>query len=191
MVTPEHVLSFWLDEIGPKDWYNSSPELDREIASRFEAAWDEIMEGGNGLWLTYPSGVLAYLLVTDQFSRNMFRDTAKAFASDHVAHAAAVGAISKDWDLKISEPARQFFYLPLEHSENQCDQDRAVRLFAARMPESGSNLLHAQAHRMIIRKFGRFPFRNTALGRKTTSPEDQFLAAGGYGEIVRNLQAAS
>ena len=150
------------------------------------------MAGSFGLWLTYPSGALAYIILSDQFPRNMFRGQAKAFASDKVARAAAKAAIGRDWDLKIDEPARQFFYLPLMHSENLSDQDRAVRLICTRMPETGQpNLVHARAHREVIRKHGRFPFRNEALGRKSTGAESTFLANGGYMAIVNELRSAT
>lgn len=192
MVTPESILEFWLDEKGPEAWYAGGDALDAEIREKFSGAWDELMEGGYGLWLTYPSGALAYIILADQFSRNMFRGTAAAFASDKVARAAAKAAINRDWDLKIDEPARQFLYLPLMHSENLADQDRAVRLICKRMPETGaSNLVHARAHREVIRKHGRFPFRNEALGRKSTEPENAFLTKGGYMAIVKELQTAS
>lgn len=192
MVTPDSILKYWLDEKGPEAWYAGGEALDTEIRERFSEAWEELMAGSFGLWLTYPSGALAYIVLSDQFSRNMFRGQAKAFASDKVARAAAKAAISRDWDLKIDEPARQFFYLPLMHSENLSDQDRAVRLICTRMPETGqSNLIHARAHREVIRKHGRFPFRNEALGRKSTGAESTFLANGGYMAIVNELRTAT
>ncbi|MBO6896648.1 MAG: DUF924 domain-containing protein [Shimia sp.] len=191
MVGPEEVLSFWLDEVGPSGWYAVSEELDAEIRQRFEATWQQAQAGGLGQWLAYPSGTLAYLILTDQFSRNMFRGSAQAFASDRKALCAAKVAIDKKWDLKIDEPARQFFYLPLMHSENLCDQERCIRMFLERMPETGeANLLHAKAHREVIRKFGRFPYRNDALARASTEVEMAYVADGGYGATVRTLQAA-
>lgn len=192
MVTPDSILKFWLDEKGPEAWYAGGDALDTEIRERFSDAWEELMVGSFGLWLTYPSGALAYIILADQFSRNMFRGGAKAFASDRVARAAAKAAISRDWDLKIDEPDRQFFYLPLMHSENLSDQDRAVRLICTRMPETGqSNLVHARAHREVIRKHGRFPFRNEAMGRTSTGAESAFLANGGYMAIVNELRKAT
>ena len=191
MTGPEDVLSFWLDDIGPKGWYLSDPDLDAKIKDRFEAAWEGACEGRYSLWLTYPSGALAYIILTDQFPRNMFRGTPKAFSSDRAALAAAKAAVDKGWDMKIDEPARQFFYLPMMHSENLTDQDRCVRLLCERMPETGaSNLLHARAHRQVIRQFGRFPNRNQALSRCSTAPESDYVASGGYGRTVRELQAA-
>lgn len=190
MVTPEEVLSFWLDEVGPDGWYASSETLDQDIRDRFEDGWNGAMEGRHALWLTYPSGTLAYIILLDQFPRNMFRGTGKAFDSDRFALAAAKQAIGKNWDMRIDEPARQFFYLPLMHSENLCDQERCVRLMCERMPQGGeSNLLHARAHREVIRQFGRFPYRNTALKRATTSLEKAYVEQGGYMQTLRALQA--
>ena len=187
--TPEDVLAFWLDEVGEDGWYAGGEALDQTIRDRFMSLYEHACEGALSLWLTYPSGTLAYIILTDQMSRNMFRDTARAFATDMIAKAAAKGAISKGWDMRIDEPARQFFYMPLMHSENLADQDRAVRLFMTRMPNSGEkNLPHAQAHREVIRQFGRFPTRNVALSRQTSVDEQAYLDEGGYGALVRKLR---
>lgn len=186
---PEDVLSFWLDELKPSDWYNSSDELDQKIRDRFLPMWEEAQDGAFGLWLTYPTGALAYIILQDQFPRNMFRNQAKAFTSDVQGHAAAKLSIDYGYDLRIDIPARQFFYLPLMHSECQTDQDRCVRLMHERMgAEGASNLLHAKVHREIIRKFGRFPYRNEALGRSSTAAEKAFLENGGYGQLLKELQ---
>lgn len=191
MVTPEEVLSFWLDEIGPDGWYKASDALDQQIRDRFQGGWSGAMEGRHALWLTYPTGTLAYIVLLDQFPRNMFRGSGKAFASDRFALAAAKQAIGKRWDMRIDVPARQFFYLPLMHSENLCDQDRCVRLLKERMPQDGdSNLLHARAHREVIRKFGRFPYRNDALSRHFTPVERSYVDGGGYGATVEELKKA-
>ncbi|WP_299149724.1 DUF924 family protein [uncultured Tateyamaria sp.] len=188
MVGPDDILKFWLDECDPNQWYQSDDAFDAELCSRFESTWRAASEGKFALWLTYPNGALAYIILTDQFSRNMFRDDPRAFAMDRAALAAAKSAIAKGWDLRIDPPARQFFYMPLEHSENLCDQDRAVRLICERM-EDETFLLHARAHREVIRQFGRFPHRNAALGRKTTGAEQAHLDNGGYGAVLRSLQA--
>ena len=191
MVGAERVLSYWLDEIGPEGWYRGGAALDAEIRDFFEPTWRALTEGSLGLWLTYPSGTLAYIILADQLPRNMFRGTPDAFATDAPALAAAKMAIAKGWDLKIDEPARQFFYMPLVHSESASDQERAIRLILTRMPNGGAeHLLHARAHREVIRRYGRFPHRNEALGRRSSSLEDQYLTNGGYGGVVRALQAA-
>ena len=190
MASPEEILSFWLDDVGPDGWYKQSEALDANIRARFEETYKGACEGRFSLWLTYPSGALAYIILMDQFPRNMFRDSAKAFATDRIALTAAKSAIDRRWDIRIDEPARHFFYMPLEHSENLYDQDRCVRLMCERLPEFGEQfLLHARAHRSIIREFGRFPARNAALGRPSTSLEQAHLAQGGYGATLRSLQA--
>ncbi|MDQ2095245.1 DUF924 family protein [Rhodalgimonas zhirmunskyi] len=192
MIGPDEILEFWLDEVGPKGWYEASDELDDTIRERFLPAWEAACEGRFSLWLTYPSGALAYIILLDQFPRNMFRGEAKAFCSDKIALAAAKAAVHKGWDMKIDEPARQFFYLPMMHSECLSDQDRSVRLIKERMPETGEpNLLHAKAHREVIRTFGRFPYRNDALDRRSTDTEADYVDGGGYGSTVREMQAAS
>jgi len=190
MAGPEEILSFWLDEVEPKDWYVASDALDNTIRDRFLSTWETGMNGGLGQWLTYASGSLAYIILMDQFSRNMFRGSGKSFASDRRALCAAKSAISRKWDMRIDEPARLFFYMPLMHSENLCDQDRCVRLILERMQGGESNLLHARAHREVIRQFGRFPHRNADLERRSTQLELAYLAKGGYGTTVQELQAA-
>lgn len=190
-VTPDEILTFWLDEVGKKGWYTQSDALDAKIRERFMEAWQSARHGTCGLWLTYPAGTLAYIILMDQFPRNMHRGHGDSFATDRHAMAAAKAAIGRRWDLKIDEPARQFFYLPMMHSENLCDQERCIRLICERMPKTGSNqLLHARAHREVIRQFGRFPYRNEALGRKPTQAERAYLAAGAYGHTLRQLQQA-
>ena len=190
MANPDEILAFWLDETGPAGWYAGGDDLDQTIRDRFLDVYNEACEGSLSLWLTYPTGALAYIILTDQFSRNMFRGTARAFATDKIARAAAKAAISKGWDLRIDEPARQFFYMPLMHSECLVDQDRAVRLFKTRMPQgTETNLPHACAHREVIRRYGRFPTRNAALSRECSPEEQAYLDAGGYGAIVREMKA--
>lgn len=191
MVGPEEVLSFWLDELSQADWYRADDTLDAKIRDRFLTTWQAAQEGQLSLWQTYPGGALAYIILMDQMPRNMFRGTGQAFASDKAALAAAKSAIDRGWDLKIDEPERQFFYLPLMHSENLCDQERCVRLMCERMPEAGAgNLLHARAHREVIRQFGRFPYRNAALNRTATESEAAYVSGGGYGATVEQLRAA-
>lgn len=188
--SPDEVLSFWLDEIGPKGWYAGGDDLDARIRDQFGPLHDRVTAGALSLWLTYPSGTLAYIILTDQFARNMFRGSSKAFATDGIAKAAAKAAIARGWDMRIDEPARQFFYMPLVHSEVLADQDRAVRLFKTRMPETGQdNLAHAKAHREVIRRYGRFPTRNKALARVCRIEEQGYLDRGGYATILKEIQA--
>ena len=178
------ILDYWTG-IGPDGWYAGGEALDAEIRTRFEGDWHEAHAGGLRPWLGSAPGLLAYLTLTDQFPRNMFRGEARAFATDRLALEASIRAVQHGFDLRIDGTLRQFFYLPMMHSEYGVDQDRCVALFTARMP--GDNLLHARAHREVIRRFGRFPFRNAALGRVSTPEEEDFLSQGGYGAIVRSL----
>jgi uncharacterized protein (DUF924 family) len=186
--TPDAILSFWVDDVGAAGWYKQDAELDAAILARFGPTWEMAMDGRFAMWMTYPSGALAYLVLTDQFPRNMFRGTARAFASDAVALAVAKRALRQGYDLKIDPPARQFFYLPLMHSENLADQERCVRLMHERLPGE-DNLLHARAHREVIRQFGRFPYRNAALSRKATASEEAYVAGGGYSGTLAALRA--
>jgi uncharacterized protein (DUF924 family) len=192
MASPDEILAYWLDEVGPSRWYGGGDDLDSDIRNRFESDWERARDGALSLWLTYPTGALAYIILTDQFSRNMFRGEAMAFQTDKLALAAAKAAISRGWDLRVDEPARVFFYMPLCHSECLVDQDRCVRLMLTRMPVHGAQyMLHAKAHREVIRMFGRFPFRNEALDRDTPPAEAVFLSEGGYGATVRALEATA
>ena len=147
---PEFILSFWLDEVGPDHWYGFDESLDGLIEQKFKETLEHILSGGHSLWLTYPSGALAYIIVVDQFSRNIFRGNKSSFSADRIAIAASKQSIKYGFDLKLSEPARQFFYMPLMHSENLYDQEKCIRQILEKLPSSGSNLLkHAQAHRDV------------------------------------------
>ena len=187
---PEDVLTFWLQECGPEDWYRGGEALDAAIRDRFLPAWEGARHGDLRHWRQEARGTLALLVLTDQFPRNMFRGEARAFATDPLAREVAKSAIGRGQDLRIEGEARQFFYLPLEHSESLTDQERAVRLIATRM-DAPETLLHARAHRDIIRQFGRFPFRNAALGRRTGPAEQAFLDDGGYGARVKAMRDAA
>ncbi len=191
MTGPDGILRFWLDDIGEKRWYKGDAELDADIRNRFEKSWDRAMAGDFLGWLVCAKGTLAYIVLTDQFSRNMFRNTAKAFASDRLARCAAKSAICKGWDRRVEGMERQFFYLPLMHSECLSDQDRCIRLMKERLQDGGADhLVHARAHREIIRRFGRFPTRNAALARPSSSLEMAYLNSGGYGRVLEMMSAA-
>ena len=190
MSDPVEVLDFWLGEIGPEGWYKGGEEIDDTIAVRFAEVWAALNEGNLEHWVDGVVGTLAYLIIADQFSRNIHRGRAEAFATDARARTAARRALDEGWDMAAPEPERQFFYMPFEHSEDPVDQDLAVSLMAERMPQSPDLLLHARAHQRIIATFGRFPFRNAALGRESTPEEVLFLSEGGYGAIVRSLTAS-
>lgn len=189
MATPVEVLDFWLREIGPDGWYKGGDAIDASVRDRYADLWQAAHGGGLEHWAEGTAGTLAYLIVTDQFPRNIHRGTALAFATDALALAAARRAVEAGWDMGAPEPERQFFYMPFEHSEDLADQDLAVRLMAERMPSDPEMLLHARAHREMIATFGRFPTRNAALGRESTAAEAAFLAGGGYAALVERLRA--
>ncbi len=189
MASADEVLTFWLREVGPAGWYIAVPEVDARIARLFADTWHAARDGGLTDWCTTAEGALAYLIVTDQFPRNIFRDDAAAYATDDFARTAARAALADGFDLDTAEPQRIFFYMPFEHSELMADQDQAVALIESRLSDGGGDFaFHARAHREVIRRFGRFPYRNAALGRDPTPGETSFLAAGGYGAMVRELR---
>jgi uncharacterized protein (DUF924 family) len=186
----QDVLTFWVDQAGPGMWYKSDAGLDADIRDMFGPLWEATRQTGHTGWTPTPKSALATVILFDQFPRNMFRGDARAFASDKIARAKAKHAVDLDWDLRIEGPARQFFYLPLMHSECLVDQERCVRLFKERMQDAGDNFVHAKAHREVIRRFGRFPHRNEDLGRTTRKAETEFLEEGGYGAVVNSFRAA-
>ncbi|MFC3180315.1 DUF924 family protein [Cypionkella sinensis] len=188
MSDPIEILDFWLGDIGPDGWYAGGDDLDATIRDRFADIWQAAADGGLEHWVEGTVGTLAYLILCDQLSRNMHRGTPKAFATDPQALAAAKQALAQGWDMNAPEPERQFFYMPFEHSENLADQDQAVTLLTERMASDPEMALHAQAHRQIIARFGRFPNRNAALGRENTADEAAFLAEGGYAAVVQALK---
>ena len=181
------ILEFW-ESVGPKGWYEVSPELDEKIREKFLTLWQDANAGKYKDWTLNADKALALIILLDQFPRNMFRGSGESFASDKAALCVAKRAIDHDLDQQIAGNMRQFFYLPLMHSESVGDQDAAVRAFVTRMPGT-DNLRHAKAHREVIREFGRFPYRNEALGRSSTDGELAYLKAGGYRYTLETLAA--
>jgi uncharacterized protein (DUF924 family) len=182
------IIEFWIHETGPKGWYNGPPELDQNIRDEFLDDWEAALEGGFADWKDTPQGCLGYLILTDQFPRNMFRNDPRAFASDPLARSVSKHAIEQDFDLQVERLAQEFFYLPFEHSEEMTDQQRCIDYISTRMDDNAGSLLHARAHLEIIETFGRFPYRNKALGRTATAAEQVFLDQNGYQEILKTLQ---
>lgn len=188
MADPIEVLDFWLREIGPDGWYAGGEFIDTACRDRFGGVWAAAHEGSLDHWIDGPDSTLAFLIVTDQFPRNIHRGTALAFATDSRALAAARKAVDGGWDLKIPEPERQFFYMPFEHSEDPADQALAVQLLTKRLQSRPDLALHARAHQEIIRRYGRFPTRNEALGRTSSAEEQAYLEEGGYGALVTAMK---
>ncbi|MEM9724506.1 MAG: DUF924 family protein [Pseudomonadota bacterium] len=181
----EEVRRFWRDEVGRAGWFVTDPAVDAEIARRFGGLVERALVGDCAAWAATADGALALLIVLDQFPRNLFRDGAKAFAGDALALETAERAIEAGFDLEVAEPQRLFFYTPFEHAEDEAAQDRAVALIGERLPGDRNAAHHAEQHRDLIRRFGRFPHRNAALGRANTPEEDAHLADGGYAPGAR------
>jgi uncharacterized protein (DUF924 family) len=173
---PGAVLAFWR-EAGPSHWFRKDDDFDRSFRERFLAAHDAAARGELDEWARSTDGALALLILLDQFPRNAFRGTPRMFATDDKAHAIAHAAVASGFDMQADPQLRQFFYLPLMHSEHAGDHDLCVELTSRLGPDSARFALH---HREIIRRFGRFPHRNALLGRKSTPEEERFLEEGGF-----------
>ncbi|WP_300575303.1 DUF924 family protein [Phenylobacterium sp.] len=180
-VTAKQVLDAWR-EAGPAKWFAKDDAFDRVLARDFEAAHHAAARGELDDWAKEAQGALALLILLDQIPRNIFRESGHAFATDGKARAVAKAAIAAGHDQAVEAKLRPFFYLPYEHSEDMGDQDEAVRLCAALKEAEGDadTLKWAEIHRDIIVRFGRFPHRNAALGRRTTPSEQAFLDEGGF-----------
>ena len=177
----DRILDFWLDEVGLAGWYAQNDEVDARIERDFKPLWHRAMAGEFRDWQTSARGALAFLILTDQFPRNMFRGTGDAFASDALARRVAKSVIIRKLDQRIPEPERLIFFMPLMHSEVLADQEACVCMFLTRLPQTGRDRLKfAVDHRTVIRKFGRFPSRNDAMGRTYSDAELAYRAAGGY-----------
>ncbi len=189
MADPVEILDFWLGEVGYDGWFNGGDAVDDAVRTRYLDVWQAARDGGLDHWVDGTVGTLAYLMVTDQFPRNMFRGSPDAFATDALALVAARRALDMGWDMGAPEPERNFFYLPFEHSEAKEDQDLSVTLFTERLPSHPDFTFHARVHREVIRLFGRFPYRNAPLGRTSTPDEIAFLEAGAYLGLVNRMRA--
>jgi uncharacterized protein (DUF924 family) len=171
-MTAADIVSFWRDA-GPERWFLEDEAFDQIIHARFQKAHAAALRGELADWEENPEGALALLILLDQFSRNMFRGSARAFACDPLARALADRALARGFDQATAEIMRQFFYLPFMHSESLADQERSVSLYQAY--GMFEELKYALDHRAIIARFGRFPQRNRALNRATTPAERAFL----------------
>ncbi len=179
MTTPRDILQFWYSERARPLWFEKDAAFDEEIRTRFAPLVHEAQLGRLDDWRASPDGTLALLILLDQFSRNLFRGTAKAFLGDARAREIAAEAIARGYDQRYPFPDRVFFYLPFEHCETLANQDRYIALLEGCVREFGEQaadfLEYGHRHRDIIERFGRFPHRNAALGRETTEKEAEFL----------------
>jgi len=167
------VLKFWFEETDPDQWFKKDPTFDASIRERFLRLHEILVCRGNNGLLADARTALAAVIVLDQMSRNMFRDTPRAFAADPLALWVAETAIARGFDAGLTKDERHFLYLPFQHSEDRQSQARAVALTAS----LGDPELQrwAEAHRAIVDRFGRFPHRNNVLGRISTPEETEFL----------------
>ena len=192
------VLAFWFGEPGSSEretfrelWFRKSEATDRRIVEQFGPLIERALRGELADWARQPEGALAQVVLLDQFTRNVFRDTPRAFAGDARALAAATAMVGQRQDEALPALQRCFVYMPFEHAEGMGAQDEAVRLFT-RLADSASstppapmaadlrNMLdYAEKHRAVIRRFGRFPHRNAILGRHSTPDEIAFLQEPG------------
>ncbi|MEO8752066.1 MAG: DUF924 family protein [Casimicrobiaceae bacterium] len=182
------ILDFWFGRPGSPEratardaWFRKDPAFDAVIRERFGDAISIAVAGGFGEWCGSADGALARVLLLDQFTRNVYRDTPRAFAGDARALATAQEAIDRGYDHEVEPSGRWFFYMPFEHAEDEAAQRRSVALFGALARDTGdaSLLEWARKHAEVIFRFGRFPHRNAILGRKSTPEESAFLAQPG------------
>jgi uncharacterized protein (DUF924 family) len=176
-VTPAEIVTFWR-HAGPDKWFEKDDDFDRTIKSRFLTIHEAAARSELAAFEANAEGALALALLLDQFPRNMFRGSARAFATDALARSVADRAIARGFDRTTDAPMRQFFYLPFMHSELLSDQHRCVQLYEALGDPDQAKW--ALLHREVIVKFGRFPHRNHVMGRDTTEAERAFLGSGGF-----------
>lgn len=189
--TPDEVLEFWLGPEAERDtpskevssrWWKKDPAFDAEIRRRFEPAMAAAGNRELDSWTRSPRGRLAIVVLLDQFTRNVYRNSGRMFENDAYAQSLVLDAVAAGEDTQLRSAERYFLYMPLMHAEDLELQDRAVTLFerlAADAPKHADGLKYAKAHRDIIARFGRFPHRNEWLGRQSTPEELEFLKQPG------------
>ena len=170
---PDSVLSFWFEEIKPMQWWKKVPEFDQLISQRFGQLHQAAVQSELFEWRKTPRGRLAEIIVLDQFSRNIYRDQARAFVGDPLALALAQTAVQLGADQELDLKMRQFLYMPYMHSESRAIHEVALVLFGA--PGLERTLQSELEHKAIIDRFGRYPHRNALLGRSSTIEEIEFL----------------
>jgi len=177
MADPEDILRFWFKEAGPRRWFKRSDSFDALCRHRFLSTFEGACHGECWRWRDSPAGRCAEIIVLDQFSRNLFRGSARAFAQDGMALVLAQEAVRSGADRKMNRDQRYFAYMPYMHAESLAVHGEALRLFTDL--GNAEALRYEHAHRDVIERFGRYPARNVALGRKSTPEEVAYLEAGG------------
>lgn len=181
--TPDDIIDFWFNAAGPRHWYAASPAFDARVRRRFARAVERhdrvFWEEGVHPWMGTPAGAFALILLFDQMPRNIWRGSGRAFAYDEHARFVALDMIARGFDWAISPSRRDFVYMPFMHCEDLETQDLCIALATDRLDQDNT-LSHARKHREVIERFGRFPYRNEALGRPSTPDEIAYLDGGGY-----------
>ena len=173
----EEILDFWFVETPPKAWWTPDPAFDETIRRRFSATYERAIQGELCGWRPEPHGRLAEIIVLDQFSRNLFRDSPRAFAQDLAALVLAQEAVSSKAHLALEPVQRVFLLMPYTHSESREVHVVAERLFREFAPPENYNF--ELRHKAIVDRFGRYPHRNERLGRASTAEELEFLSQPG------------
>jgi len=177
---PGEVVAFWLGQ-NEKTWFSADPAFDAVVLSRFAELVEQAKAGTLDRWADSAEGALALVILLDQMTRNIHRDSPEMFAADAKARGVAKRAIARGFDEDLPKHKRRWLYMPFMHSEDLADQKRSIELFTrSGMTES---VPFAVDHADIIRRFGRFPHRNAILGRQTTTEEAAFLAGGGFSGV--------
>ena len=172
-INTQTIIDFWFSERVRPLWFRSTPEFDAEVLERFEATWQAARVSQLADWEDDAQGALALVIILDQFPLNMYRDQGLSFSTEAQSREVARRAIDRGWDSELDDPGKAFLYLPFMHSETLADQDRCVALFET--AGLNDNVRFANHHRDIVRRFGRFPHRNAALGRECTDEEREWL----------------
>lgn len=171
------VLDFWFEALTPAQWFKKDPEMDRSISERFGALHAQAAKCECYAWRRTEEGRLAEIIVLDQFSRNIYRDDARSFATDALALALSQEAVAAGADAELTSLQRAFLYMPFMHSESAVIHEVAIQLF--NQPGLENNLDFEVRHKAIIDRFGRYPHRNAVLGRTSTDEELAFLKQPG------------
>jgi uncharacterized protein (DUF924 family) len=182
------VLDIWFGPLATRgkprrEWFVKDPAFDAQVRERFGELHGQAARRELEMWRLMPESMLALVVVLDQFSRNIYRNDARAFAQDEHARDCAAEALLREDDLGFLPVERQFLYLPFEHSEDLVDQEKALDLFRSldEFEETRGISIWAEKHHAIVARFGRFPHRNPALGRASSPEEAEFLAQPGSG----------
>jgi len=172
-LTPEIIIDYWHSDRIRKQWFNSTPELDDEIRNQFEPVWQAAARGDLDQWKGSAEGCLALCIILDQFPLNMYRGEARSFETESNSIKVSKHAIDTGLDKALPSDRLIFLYMPLMHSESMDDQEQAIELYETAGLEENAGF--ARHHRDIVKRFRRFPHRNTILGRESSPAEQEYM----------------